>query len=144
MQIEENKVYLFKFHTDSGELAIPVRAQSSAEAADSLQKMLGRMQTEVALDFPQVLPTMSKGIPQQGAFTTSVIPDEVLEMKLDTLFGDLGGGDLTPEAKAETIKKWTGHDLTPTNYTKIITDLELIKTGQKEVPPPLPKGKGSK
>ncbi len=63
-----------------------------------------------------------------------MIPPEVLELRIDTLLGDMGAGTLKGKAKADTIKLWTGYDFNEANYTHIVTELELIRTGQKELP----------
>lgn len=138
MQIEENKIFLFKFNTDSGELAIPVRAQSQQQAAASLQNMLGRMLAEVTAEFPRTTPAHEAGV-QSVPGLSAAIPSEVLEMRLDTLLKDLGAGSLTADAKAQTVKNWTGLKYEEANFPGIITELELIKTGQKQIPPPTKK-----
>lgn len=136
MYIEENKVYLFKFRTDDGEIAIPLRAETQEEAVRKIQSLFARMQTELAMDFPKVQASPDLTGDQSGLTTPSVIPTEVLEMRLDTLLADLGAGNLTLAAKAQTIENWTGIKYREDNYPKIITELELIKTGAKEIPPP--------
>lgn len=143
MQIEENKVYLFKFRTDDGDIVIPMRAQDKEEAVRKMQSVLSRFQTEMALDFPIVkaAPTADDGeVPSVGLPQAS-IPSEVLEMRIDTLLLDMGAGNLANEAKAITVKNFTGLDYIPKNYPQIVNELELIKTGQKEVPIKKPKEK---
>lgn len=138
MDLREEKVYLFRFQTDAGDIQFPIRAQTKEEAADMIQKMLSRIQTEVAMEFPKIYvdktPKESTKVADQLGNITHVIPAEVLEMRLNTLLLDMGAGELKEKAKAETVKLWTGFDLTEENYTKIITELELLKTGQKEIP----------
>lgn len=139
MELREERVFLFKFQTDAGDIQFPIRAQTKEEAADVLQKMLSRIQTEVAMEFPRVMPmgpTFLESTSNKSTLlsTPSVVPPEVLEMRLDTLLSDMGAGQLKGKAKEETVKLWTGLDLIENNYTKIITELELLKTGQKEIP----------
>lgn len=142
MYIEENKVYLFKFRTDDGEIAIPQRAETQEEAVRKIQGLFARMQTELAMDFPQVkepsvvdhmVAALASG---SGTMPVSPVPIEVLEMRLDTLLDDLGAGNLTLAAKAQTVENWTGIKYREDNYPKIITELELIKSGAKEIPSP--------
>lgn len=138
MELREEKVYLFRFQTDAGDIQFPIRAQSKEEAADMIQKMLSRIQTEVAMEFPKVIPTSNTtlNLEDRGVkvFSTNPVPPEVLELKMDTLLSDMGAAGLKDKPKAETVKLWTGFDLKEENYVKIITELELLKTGQKEVP----------
>ena len=125
MRMSEERVFLFTFQTDAGDISIPIRAQSSAEAGDKMQKMLSRIQTELALEFPKI-----QSAPAVDTLPISLngpIPPEVLEMRLDTLMGDLGGAHLVGKAKAKTIKDWTGLELKEENYIAIITKLEELK-----------------
>lgn len=140
MRIEENRVYMFTFETgEMGNLAIPIRGESREEAATKLQAMFGRMQTELAMEFPKVSP----GAVELGGISTTLEPSlsaseglsAILEERIDKLLADLGGASLVGKAKAETIKNWTELDYTPENYAAIVKDLELIASGQKEVPP---------
>lgn len=133
MELREEKVYLFRFQTDAGDIQFPIRAQSKEEAADMIQKMLSRIQTEVAMEFPKVMKPVNQE-QQSISNMPSAIPAEVLELKMDTLLSDMGATGLKDKAKAETVKLWTGFDLKEENYVKIITELELLKSGQKEVP----------
>lgn len=135
MRIEENKVYMFTFQTDSGDLAIPVRGNTHADAGDKLKKMLARMQMELSLEFPKIgSPDREPGVPASDPVPGSV-PPEVLELRIDTLLKDMGGSELQGSAKAETIKNWTDLEFVPGNYAKIIVELEMILSGQKEVKP---------
>lgn len=133
MELREEKVYLFRFQTDAGDIQFPIRAQSKEEAADMIQKMLSRIQTEVAMEFPKIMKPVNQE-QQSISNMPSAIPAEVLELKMDTLLSDMGAAGLKDKAKAETVKLWTGFDLKEENYVKIITELELLKSGQKEVP----------
>ena len=105
-----------------------------------MQKMLSRIQTEIAMEFPKMMVSTSPKIDISGIAPgnivqiPSTVPPEVLELRLDTLLADMGGGQLKGKAKDDTIKLWTGYDNTVENYTHIITELELLKTGQKELP----------
>lgn len=140
MRLEENKVYVFSFDSSEmgGGCSFPIRASSREEASDVLQKCLSRFQTELAMEFPRIgapAPSSSVNVPQDAGFSAPAgIPPEVLEMRIDTLLKDLGGAGLTATAKAETIKNWTELDYTVDNFPKIITELELLASGQKEVP----------
>lgn len=140
MRIEENKVYMFTFETgEMGNLAIPIRGETREDAANKLQAMFGRMQMELAMEFPKVAP----GAPQGATGSISMGADlpaaegltEILSERIDTLTETLGGKNLQPAAKAETIKNWSDLDYVPENYGKIIQELELIASGQKVVPP---------
>lgn len=143
MRIEENKVFLFTFDTgEMGNLSIPVRGEDRADAANKLQTIFGRMQTELALEFPKVAPQASvaaQGVGSMEHPMAGIIPSEVLEMRIDTLLGDLGATGLTDSAKAQTIKNWTELEFVPDNYAAIITKLERLASGAEEVP--APKGK---
>lgn len=137
MTIDESKIFAFRFRTDEGELLIPVRAESRQEAGAKMQKLLGRMAAEVAVDFPKIEavgplpgPLTKEGVPT----TFAVVPAEVLDLRINTLLGDMGAGQLVGKAKADTIKLWTGHEFVEANYSAIITELELLRTGQKEIP----------
>lgn len=139
MQWQEEKIFLFKFQTDAGDVQFPVRAQTKEEAADTMQKMLSRIQTEIAMEFPK----MAKGeimVSNELAYDAhkvlgvSPIPPEVLEMRIDTLLGDMGAGQLKGKAKDQTIELWTGLENVEANYTSIVTALEEIKTGIREIP----------
>lgn len=142
MQWQEEKIFLFKFQTDAGDVQFPVRAQTKEEAADTMQKMLSRIQTEIAMEFPKVV--NQDFISPAGRFVSgkeldkiagiSPIPPEVLEMRIDTLMLDLGGGQLKGKAKDQTIELWTGLENVEANYTGIVTALEEIKTGVREIP----------
>lgn len=136
MRIEENKVYVFTFNTgEHGDLSIPVRGESREQAAQNLQDMFARMQTELAMEFPKTQAgPLAKQAEEPVMTAAGGIPFDVLEMRIDTLLGDLGAKGLEGEARATTIKEWTGIDFAPGNFTAIITDLELIASGQKEVP----------
>lgn len=146
MRIEENRVFLFTFDTgEMGNIAIPVRGESREDAASRLQGMFGRMQTELAMEFPKVSSaaigigaTIAPGsvipMPDDAVFAPGGIPTEVLELRIDTLMETLGAKELQPAAKATTIKNWTGHDFVPVNYPQIVNELELIASGAKDVP----------
>lgn len=143
MKIEENRVYVFQFDAQEmgGGCSFPMRGETREAAVEALQKCLGRFQTELAMEFPKVsgpslsAPASFMGEQVANSASPEGIPPEVLEMRIDTLLADLGGKDLAGIAKAETIKLWTGNELTPVNYAKIITELELIASGQKEITP---------
>lgn len=137
MRIEENKVYVFSFNTgDHGDLAIPVRGESREAAANRLQNMFSSMQTELAMEFPKVVPGNTSPPQEQPAIPAAEGLQEILLERIDKLLGDLGGSALVGKAKAETIKNWTELDFIPENYSAIVKDLELIASGQKEVPKP--------
>lgn len=133
MQWQEEKIFLFKFQTDAGDVQFPVRAQTKEEAADTMQKMLSRIQTEIAMEFPKIFVTPTVDVIHHPALA-SIVPPEVLEMRIDTLMLDLGGGQLKGKAKDQTIELWTGLENTEANYTGIVTALEEIKTGVREIP----------
>lgn len=140
MQWQEEKIFLFKFQTDAGDVQFPVRAQTKEEAADTMQKMLSRIQTEIAMEFPKMMNVGNKPLQVEdtkaflGLQKGIGIPPEVLEMRIDTLMLDLGGGQLKGKAKDQTIELWTGLENTEANYTGIVTALEEIKTGVREIP----------
>jgi len=138
MIIDEQKVYVFKFPYQNSDFTIPVKAESKQEAVDILQKWLSGVQTDLAIEFPKMAQVIMDKIidvePKTSIHTISTVPPEVLELRMDTLLADMGGGQLKGKAKDDTIKLWTGYDNTVENYTHIITELELLKTGQKEVP----------
>lgn len=138
MELREERVFLFKFQTDAGDVQFPVRAQSKEEAADALQKMLSRIQMEIAMDFPKIVPgTITKTDSLGSKIATvgfSSVPPEVLELRIDTLLGDMGASQLKGKAKDNTIELWTGLENTEANYTGIVTALEEIKTGVREIP----------
>jgi hypothetical protein len=138
MRIEENKVYMFTFATEHGDIAIPVRGESQSDAADKLQQMFSKFQIEIAMEVPKVSNTHNLEVEQQKAVSAglplSAIPAEVLEMRIDVLLSDLGAGQLKGKAKFDIIKKWTNYEVIEENYPKIITELELIQSGTKEIP----------
>lgn len=134
MEIHEERVFLFKFQTDGGDVQFPIRATTREEALDKIQKMLGRIQAEIAMEIPKTIKTETQIPKLESAVSSTPIPPEVLEMRIDTLLGDMGAGQLKGKAKADTIKQWTGIEFTEANYTHIVTELELIRTGQKEIP----------
>lgn len=142
MEIFEEKIYLFKFTTDAGDIQIPIRAHNKDEAIDKIQKMLGRIQAEIAMEQPKV--TDKVGVIRKDEEVSTLnppielilnnIPPEVLELRINTLLLDMGAGELKDRAKADTIKLWTELEFTPNNYIGIITELELIRTGKKDIP----------
>lgn len=136
MRIEENKVYMFTFDTgEMGNIAIPIRAESREQAATNLQNMFARMQTELAMEFPKVsVPAGELGQGNPVPVTSAEGLSEILIERIDKLMTDLGGGALATKAKAETIKNWTDLKFSPENYSAIVKELELIVSGQKEVP----------
>lgn len=153
MRIEENRVFLFTFDTgEMGNIAIPVRGESREEGAQKLKEMFGRMQIELATEFPQVSsvdfysksPMNKESLLQPGAVqplpegaVLAHAPDGlsgILLERIDTLMKDLGGGELVGEAKAKTIHTWTELDFVPVNYGAIVHELELFASGAKEVP----------
>lgn len=134
MRLDEQKVFLFTFHTDQGDVQFPMRAETREEAADKMQKTLQRMQAEVSIDFPRVARVQPAQEDEKTDTSSLVVPPEVLVMRIETLLSDLGANELTEKAKAETIKNWTGFPFERTNYTQIINELQLILTGQKEIP----------
>ena len=140
MRIDEQKLYGFHFKVDeqvvpvlNGEIVLPIRAETKEDAGEKLTKLLHKMSSEVAMDFPKVQ-VLEEVAPEQAINIPTTIPPEVLELRIDTLLGDMNVGQLTGKAKADTIKLWTGFDFNEANYTSIITELELIRTGQKEIP----------
>jgi len=133
MEIRENKVYQFIFPYENTDICLPVKAETRDEAIRKLQKFLSNVQTDLAMESPQVAPTTGM-VPVPG-ITPGVVPPEVLEMRIDTLLGDMGAGELKGKSRTDTIKAWTGHSYEEKNFTNIIKELELIKTGQKEIPP---------
>lgn len=134
MDIREEKVYIFRFPYQQTDFTIPVRAETKQEAADILQKWLSGVQTDLAIEFPKVLKQEPMSLREAASPLVSVVPPEVLELRIDTLLGDMGGSQLNGKAKNDTIKLWTGLENTEANYPQIIRELELLKTGQKEVP----------
>lgn len=136
MRIDETKIFLFTFKTDQGDVSFPMRAETKEEAGQKMQQTLGRMAAELAIDFPKVHTSSTASVEPEAITKTmsTSIPPEVLEMRINTLLGDMGASELKEKAKSETIKLWTGYDFKETNYPRIITELELIRTGQKEVP----------
>ena len=134
MELRETKVFLFTFKTDQGDVQFPMRAETREEAGANMQKTLQRMQVELAVDFPKVQAIPPVNEPEPVLNVPASIPPEVLELRIDTLLGDMGAGQLKGKAKADTIKQWTTYDFNEANYTSIITELELIRTGQKEIP----------
>lgn len=137
MRVDETKVFLFSFKTDQGDVQFPMRAETREEAGEKMQKTLQRMSVELAVDFPKIGSPQGLAAKEPEVIAPTVpssIPPEVLEMRIDTLLGDMGAGELRGKAKADTVFTWTGHKFEEANYTHIITELELIKTGQKEVP----------
>lgn len=140
MRIDEEKVYIFKFPYQQTDFTIPVRAENKQEAVDILQKWLSGVQTELAMEFPKVFnaPNFTvedaKKIVPGDILRVSSVPPEVLEMRIDTLMLDLGGGQLKGKAKVQTIELWTGLENIEANYTGIVTALEEIKTGVREIP----------
>lgn len=141
MRIEENRVYMFTFDTgEMGHLQIPVRGENKEQAVDALQRLLGRIQSELSMEFPRISPdVIAPGAAEQvSAAGIGIVPAEVLELRIDTLLSDMGGASLTDAGKAETIKNWTKLAFKPENYPSIITELELIASGQKEVEPAAP------
>lgn len=137
MQIEENKVFIFKFPYQQTDFTIPVRANTKEEAADILQKWLSGVQTEIAMEFPKVLRPGSVMPMPEGAIIAPMppaIPPDILELRIDTLLYDLGASQLKGKAKDDTIKLWTGFDNKEEYYTSIISELEKIQTRTKEIP----------
>lgn len=138
MDIREEKVYVFKFPYQQTDFTIPVRAENKQEAVDILQKWLSGVQTELAMEFPKVFvdntPPEATKVSDAMGNITHVIPAEVLEMRIDTLLGDMGAAQLKGKAKDQTIELWTGLANTEANYTGIVTALEEIKTGVREIP----------
>ncbi len=135
MQIDESRVFAFRFRTDDGDLVIPIRGESKQDAVLKMQKLLGRMQAELAMDYPKLEAIAIPPTPvEEGVPSPMTVPPEVLELRINTLLGDMGAGQLIGKAKADTIKLWTGQEFIEANYTAIVTELELIRTGQKELP----------
>ncbi len=137
MRLDETKIFLFTFKTDQGDIQFPMRADTAQEAGDKMQKTLQKMQVELAMDFPKTDPKIKEPDHEEVKAILSApmaIPPEVLELRIDTLLADMGAGTLKGKAKADTIKQWTGHEFTEANYPQIVVELELIRTGQKEVP----------
>lgn len=134
MRLDEQKVFLFTFKTDQGDVAFPMRAETAQEAGEKMAKTLERMTIELSMDFPKVQNIPPIAAPEPVLNVPTSIPPEVLELRIDTLLGDMGAGEIKGKAKADTVKLWTGYDFNEANYTAIITELELIRTGQKEVP----------
>ena len=145
MRIDESRVFVFQFDTTQmGGVTFPLRAESREEAAEELQKVLARIQTELAMEFPKVAKPINSGSEGQGIpvgksdgenNAPSGVPFDVLEMRIDTLMSDLGAKDLTLEAKTKTIEDWTGKLYATQNYADIIKELELIASGQKDIQP---------
>ena len=133
MRLDETRVWLFTFKTDQGDVQFPMRAETREQAGDQMQKTLQRMQAELAMDFPKTAP-IEVAEPEPVLNIPTVIPPEVLEPRIDTLLGDMGAGALKGKAKADTVKLWTELDYNEANYLGIIHELELIRTGQKEIP----------
>lgn len=139
MRIEENRVFMFTFDTgEMGNIAIPVRGETRQEGAEKLQQMFSRMQTELAMEFPKVMPTAAaigaSSEPSAALATAADGLDEILLERIDTLMESLGAKGLTLEARAKTVLMWTELDLYPPNYSAIVHELELFASGAKEVP----------
>lgn len=137
MEIREERVYIFKFPYDNTEFTIPVRAESKEDAVKRLQSWMSNVQTELAMEFPQVSqakkPETAPILPSNTA-----IPYEVLEMRIDTLLSDLGVHDaakMPAEAKAKQVLLWTEFEYKPDNFIEIIKKLEMIATGQDDTTP---------
>lgn len=138
MRIEQNSVFMFTFETTGGNLAIPVAGQTREEAAEKLKGMLSKIMQELAMEFPKIAPvptTISNSEIGISGLT------EIAKDRIEGLLAQLGGNNLNESAKSETLKNWTGLDFIPTNYAKIVNELELIASGQKKVEPPKKKGK---
>lgn len=134
MNLSEAKIFLFTFKTDQGDVQFPMRSETREEAVDKMQLTLQRMQIELSVDFPKVKDVVATPVAPPIENVPTSIPPEVLELRMDTLLADLGAGQLKGKAKADTVKLWTEFDLNENNYTGIIHELELIQSGQKEVP----------
>ena len=140
MRIDETKVFLFSFKTDQGDIQFPMRAESRDEAGKKMQQTLQRMNIELSMDFPKIQINQTEmgknlvDVLNEPINIPTNIPPEVLELRIDTLLGDMGAGSLKGKAKDDTIKLWTGFDFNGDNYTKIIAELELIQSGKKEIP----------
>lgn len=133
MRIEENRVFVFTFNTgDHGDLSIPVRGDSRESASQALMSMFARMQTELAMESPKTSPSPS--IPESGAISSADGLESIVLDRINVLMADLGGADLKGAALAETIKNWTDLAFEPANYSSIVHELELIASGQKQVP----------
>lgn len=142
MRVDETRVFLFTFRTDQGDVQFPMRAETREEAGEKMQKTLQRMQVELAVDFPKIGSAQglaAKILEPLTDIVPNAVPAEVLELRIDTLLGDMGAAELRGKAKADTVFTWTGYKFEEANYTHIITELELIKTGQKEIPAKKPK-----
>lgn len=136
MRIDESRVFVFNFESIEmgGGCSFPIRGESRENAVEILQKCLSRFQTELAMEFPRTLANpLAKQAEEPAITAAGGIPFDVLEMRIDTLLGDLGAKGLDEVARAKTILDWTGIEFKPANFTTIITDLELIASGQKEV-----------
>lgn len=134
MRIDQQNVFLFTFDTgEMGHVQIPVTAEDRPAAADKLQNIFSKMQTELAMEFPKIaVPSMAieNALPP---IPTGGLGDILIE-RIGTLMDSLGGAALTEEGKAVTIKNWTDLEYIPANYSKIVTDLELIQSGKKDIP----------
>lgn len=133
MRIDENKVFIFTFSTgDHGDLAIPVRGENREAAGARLQQMFSGFQTELAMEFPTVRAAAGPAMVETGIETPGAIPPEVLEMRIETLMSDMGAPNLTDQAKALQVKRWTKIAYEPKNYPSIITKLEEIQAGKDD------------
>lgn len=135
MQIDESRMFVFRFPYESTELAIPVRANSREEAGEKLQKVLSGIQTDLAMEFPKVHPTIASIVSSPSL--NGEMPALVQELKIETLMKDMGFTGITDIEKATTIKKWTGLDYMPNNFNAILAALEHLKN-----PPPADEKKG--
>lgn len=133
-------------------IIIPVRAESQELAIRKLQRFMQDWQTQLMVEISMNSPQMSPAdILKDGAaiqigdsIKSMVIPPEILELRIATLLRDMGVAvnDKNEIGRhAATIKHWTEMECKEENYAKIVHELEMIKTGQKEVPPVAPKKK---
>lgn len=142
MNISENKVYVFKFAYENSDITLPVPADSKEEAVQKLQKWMSRVQTEMAMEFPRTVPADVAKVQAQPLAMHGAVPDEVLEMRIDTLLGDLGvqgAALMTREAKAAQVKHWVQLDFVSQNYGEIIKKLEvmLVNLNSEETETPI-------
>ena len=94
-----------------------VPGSSQDEAVQILKDWLSKVQTELSVEFPKMVPIQE----------VKEKPKAVEELRIDTLIGVLSK-NLNPAATREdTIKEWLKMDYEPNNFPIIIDGLEKLK-----------------
>jgi len=129
MQIRQNNIYEFLFPYEGHEICIPVRGNSKDEASQKLLDFFKQWGMEISMEMPKIEAkpvNTAKPDQSENTYTPVLVPPEVSQARMETLYGDLLSisPKLNGKVMSEAIKEITNLECIPENFIQINKLLE--------------------